>query len=63
MAVINPNKDALERWAKEQGVSGDFESLCKNPQAKEFILGELSKTGKANKVMAVGSLSLSIIFD
>nr|KJB19005.1 hypothetical protein B456_003G080500 [Gossypium raimondii] len=50
VAVVNPNKEALESWAADNNVSGDFESLCKNPKAKEFILGELAKTGKEKKV-------------
>ncbi|MQL96029.1 hypothetical protein Taro_028700, partial [Colocasia esculenta] len=50
VAVVNPNKPALERWAEENGVNGDFGSLCENPQAKEFILGELTKIAKAKKL-------------
>lgn len=58
VAVVNPNQAALEHWAKENGVSGDFASLCGNPRAKEFILGELTKTGKANKVSMAAHLLL-----
>lgn len=50
VAVVNPNKEALEKWAQENGVSGDFNSLCENPKAKEFIIGELAKTGKEKKL-------------
>ncbi|KDP25300.1 hypothetical protein JCGZ_20456 [Jatropha curcas] len=50
VAVVNPNQQALESWAKENGIGGDFNSLCKNPKAKEFILGELTKTAKENKL-------------
>ncbi|KAF5729751.1 long chain acyl-CoA synthetase 4 [Tripterygium wilfordii] len=50
VAVVNPNKQALERWAEENGVSGDFNSLCENPLAKEYILGELTKIGKEKKL-------------
>lgn len=50
VAVINPNKQGLERWAESNGVSGDFASICGDPKAKEFILEELSKTGKDKKV-------------
>ncbi|KAK6918229.1 AMP-dependent synthetase/ligase [Dillenia turbinata] len=50
VAVVNPNKQALENWAKENGVHGDFESLCKNPMAKEYILGVLTKIGKEKKL-------------
>ncbi|XP_022721389.1 long chain acyl-CoA synthetase 4-like isoform X2 [Durio zibethinus] len=50
VAVVNPNKQALEGWAAENGVSGDFDSICQNPKAKEYILGELSKIGKEKKL-------------
>ncbi|XP_043688068.1 long chain acyl-CoA synthetase 4-like [Telopea speciosissima] len=50
VAVVNPNQQALERWAEENGITGDFNSLCENPKAKEFILGELTKIGKEKKL-------------
>ncbi|KAK9668396.1 hypothetical protein RND81_13G057400 [Saponaria officinalis] len=50
VAVANPNKGALERWAEANDIHEDFESLCVNPKAKEFILGELSKVGKEKKL-------------
>lgn len=50
VAVVNPNKEALESWAAANGITGDFESLCQNPKAKEYILGELSRIGKEKKV-------------
>lgn len=51
VAVVNPNKQAIERWAEENGVSGDFVSLCENPKVKEYILGELTRIGKEKKVL------------
>ncbi|CAI0441160.1 unnamed protein product [Linum tenue] len=50
VGVVNPNKLALEKWAEENGISGDFNSLCENPKAKEHILQELSKIGKEKKL-------------
>lgn len=50
LAVVNPNAQAIEHWAKENGLSGDFGSLCENPKVKEYILGELSKIGKEKKL-------------
>uniref|UniRef100_A0A0D9V466 Long-chain-fatty-acid--CoA ligase n=1 Tax=Leersia perrieri TaxID=77586 RepID=A0A0D9V466_9ORYZ len=50
VAVVNPNKQALERWAESNGVTGDFASICEDPKAKEFILGELTKIGKEKKL-------------
>ncbi|KAL5750082.1 hypothetical protein ACOSP7_024685 [Xanthoceras sorbifolium] len=50
VAVVNPKKEALERWAAENGVHGDFKSLCEDPKAKEYILGELARVGKEKKL-------------
>ncbi|XP_040987230.1 long chain acyl-CoA synthetase 4-like [Juglans microcarpa x Juglans regia] len=50
VAVVNPNKEALERWAEENGVNGDFNSVCESPRAKEYILGELAKISKEKKL-------------
>ncbi|KAI3990578.1 hypothetical protein MKX01_022878 [Papaver californicum] len=50
IAVVNPNKQALERWAEDNGIEGDFDTVCGNPKAKEFIIGELSKIGKGKKL-------------
>ncbi|KAJ8764848.1 hypothetical protein K2173_010313 [Erythroxylum novogranatense] len=50
VAVVNPNQQALEHWAQENGVSGDFKSLCENPKAKQYVLGELAKIGKEKKL-------------
>jgi len=51
VAVVNPNKQALERWAESNGVTGDFATICEDPKAKEFVLGELTKMGKEKKVI------------
>ncbi|CAL9117115.1 long chain acyl-CoA synthetase 4-like [Musa acuminata AAA Group] len=50
IAIINPNKQALEHWAELTGITGDFATLCENPKAKEYILGELTKIGKEKKL-------------
>ncbi|KAJ6832722.1 long chain acyl-CoA synthetase 4-like [Iris pallida] len=50
VAIINPNKEALERWARENGVSGDFGALCEHPKAKDYILAELTRIGKEKKL-------------
>ncbi|XP_026401374.1 long chain acyl-CoA synthetase 4-like [Papaver somniferum] len=50
IAVVNPNKQALERWAEDNGVEGDFDIVCGNSKAKEFIISELSKIGKEKKL-------------
>lgn len=50
VAIINPNMGALKRWADENGISGDFSTLCKNPKAEEYYIGELSKIAKEKKL-------------
>ncbi|KAL7189068.1 hypothetical protein ACSBR1_038853 [Camellia fascicularis] len=50
VAVVDPNKQALELWAEANGVLGDFDSLCENPKAKEYILGELTRVAKEKKL-------------
>lgn len=50
VAVVNPNKQALECWAEENGVAGDFSSLCQHPRAKAYIIEKLNKIAKENKL-------------
>ncbi|CAM8905273.1 unnamed protein product [Rhodiola kirilowii] len=50
VAVVNPNAQALENWALHHNITGDFESLCGNPKAREYILAELAKIGKEKKL-------------
>ncbi|KAK4365484.1 hypothetical protein RND71_016842 [Anisodus tanguticus] len=50
VAVINPNQRAIEQWAEQNGISGDFNSLCENSKAKEYMIGELAKAGKEKKL-------------
>uniref|UniRef100_A0A5B7BY01 Long-chain-fatty-acid--CoA ligase n=1 Tax=Davidia involucrata TaxID=16924 RepID=A0A5B7BY01_DAVIN len=50
VAVVNPNKQSLECWAEENGVAGDFGTICENPKAKAYILEELTKIGKEKKL-------------
>ncbi|KAK1320622.1 Long chain acyl-CoA synthetase 4 [Acorus calamus] len=50
VAIVNPNQAALQRWAEENGESGDFTSMCENPKAKAYILGELTKIAKEKKL-------------
>lgn len=51
VAVVNPNKQALESWAEQNGINKDFNSLCDDSGAKSYILGELTKIGKEKKVL------------
>ncbi|PIN21007.1 Long-chain acyl-CoA synthetases (AMP-forming) [Handroanthus impetiginosus] len=49
-AVINPNKQAVEKWAKRAGIPGDFHALCNNHRLQECFLGRLKRIAKENKL-------------
>lgn len=50
VAVVNPNKELLENWASENKVAGDYCTICKNPKANAYILGELTSIAKEKKL-------------
>ncbi|XP_022864336.1 long chain acyl-CoA synthetase 4-like [Olea europaea var. sylvestris] len=50
VAVVNPKMEAVEQWAAENGISGNFDALCKNTRVKEYILGHLTKIAKEKKL-------------
>ncbi|KAI9076088.1 hypothetical protein K1719_041949 [Acacia pycnantha] len=50
VAVVNPNKQALESWAEENNISVDFRSLCEDFRAKKYVVEELTKLGKEKKL-------------
>ncbi|KAG6382583.1 hypothetical protein SASPL_157742 [Salvia splendens] len=46
VAVVVPERKALEDWAVNSEEKGDFTLLCNNPKARKYILDELNKTAK-----------------
>lgn len=46
VAVVVPEKQAIDDWAALNGKSGDFSKLCTDPKARRYIQDELNKTGK-----------------
>lgn len=61
VAVANPNQQALERWAEQNGVTGSFAELCEHPRAREHILAELTKIAKDKKVSYVPGITTATI--
>lgn len=49
VAVVVPDRKALEDWAALNNEPGDFSLLCENPKARKYILDELNSTGQAHK--------------
>ncbi|CAK8575758.1 unnamed protein product [Lathyrus sativus] len=49
VAVVVPERQALENWAVKHDLSDDFKSLCGNPEARKFILDELNSIGQKHQ--------------
>ncbi|XP_074285832.1 putative CoA ligase CCL6 [Silene latifolia] len=50
VAVVVPEKKALEDWAESNQETGDFKTLCKSPKARNYLMEELNKTGKEHNI-------------
>jgi long-subunit acyl-CoA synthetase (AMP-forming) len=46
VAVVVPERQALEEWAAANYKAGGFSELCNDIKARGYILDELNKTGK-----------------
>ncbi|XVE94101.1 hypothetical protein REPUB_Repub01dG0252000 [Reevesia pubescens] len=50
VAVVVPERNALEDWAMKHNEAIDFKSLCENLKARKYILDELNNTGQKHKL-------------
>ncbi|KAK6916515.1 AMP-dependent synthetase/ligase [Dillenia turbinata] len=50
VAVVVPDRKALEDWAANNQETDDFKSLCKNSKARKYILDELNATAQKQKL-------------
>ncbi|KAL3843485.1 hypothetical protein ACJIZ3_000888 [Penstemon smallii] len=50
VAVVVPERKALEEWAANNQEKFDFQSLCSNTNARKYILDELNGTAKKHNV-------------
>ncbi|KAJ0744612.1 putative long-chain-fatty-acid--CoA ligase [Helianthus annuus] len=50
VAVVVPDRMAIEEWATKNNESGDYISLCKNPNVRKYVLDELNSEAKDNKL-------------
>ncbi|XP_073302440.1 long chain acyl-CoA synthetase 4-like [Primulina huaijiensis] len=50
IAIINPKKQAVEQWAEQTGISGDFNALCEHVKVKEYFIEELTRIAKEKKL-------------
>lgn len=50
VAVVVPERKALEDWAANNHESGDFKTLCKSAKARKYFLEELNNTAQKHEV-------------
>ncbi|GKV24327.1 hypothetical protein SLEP1_g33955 [Rubroshorea leprosula] len=50
VAVVVPERQALEDWATNNHEAVDFKALCNNPKARKYILEELNSIGQKNQL-------------
>ncbi|PHT42111.1 Long chain acyl-CoA synthetase 4 [Capsicum baccatum] len=50
VAVVVPERKALEDWASSNQQTGDFSSLCNNTKARKYILDELNSTARKHQL-------------
>ena len=43
-------QDKIKAWAQGAGVQGDLAAICSDPKTNEFLLKELTATGKEGKL-------------
>lgn len=46
ISIIVPEEPVVLEWAKEHGIDGDFNKLCKNDELKAVILKDITQQGK-----------------
>ncbi|PRQ23416.1 putative long-chain-fatty-acid--CoA ligase [Rosa chinensis] len=46
VAVVVPDRKALEDWAAKHHLTDDYKSLCQNMKARKYILDELNSMGQ-----------------
>lgn len=61
VAVVVPEKSALQAWAKNNNVDGTFEELCQKPKAKEWMVAQLRDTNKAKKLKGFEAIKAVIL--
>ncbi|KAG2410863.1 Long chain acyl-CoA synthetase [Vigna angularis] len=50
VAIVNPNKQAIEKCAEENHITADFDSVCEDSRTKTYVIGELVKLAKEKKL-------------
>jgi hypothetical protein len=43
-------QEKIKAWAQGAGVQGDLAAICKDPRTNDFLMKELTATGKEGKL-------------
>ena len=43
-------QDKIKAWAQGAGVQGDLAAICRDPKTNDFLLKDLTATGKEGKL-------------
>ncbi|XP_016650482.1 PREDICTED: long chain acyl-CoA synthetase 2-like [Prunus mume] len=61
VAVVVPDRKALEDWAAEHHLTDDFKSLCQNLKARKYILDELNSVGQKQQLRGFELFKASLL--
>jgi long-subunit acyl-CoA synthetase (AMP-forming) len=61
VAIVVPDAEVLEKYAREKNLSGDIEELCKKKEIKELIFNDIKQLEKANSLKGFETVSLDLI--
>lgn len=50
VAIVIPEKEHLQKWAEEQGLTSNYEDLLKSKEAKDYILAEFKRISKKDDI-------------
>lgn len=48
----------LQEWASQKGVATDLPSICRNDEARKWVLDQLNATAKESKLKVLSSYDL-----
>ncbi|MBN3297891.1 long-chain-fatty-acid--CoA ligase 6 [Amia ocellicauda] len=46
IGIVVPDPEVLAQWARERGIVGSYEELCRNPDLKKAVLDDMTVIGK-----------------
>lgn len=46
IAIVVPDEEVLMKWAKDNGIEGSFEDVCKTQEALKLIHADITRVGK-----------------